>query len=889
MNRRPLTFVACCWITGSGLACLYDGVRFWLVGIGFTLVVPLLTVVFRLSWRSVAMLWLIFCLGAGYWAYNDHMNQSLITSRLLNQYGDTAVTGTITEETEIPVKVQGTIISNVETDGDRVTFTISSDQLARSNTVKPIITKGEKIAVQLRLESREEQAVVSSWHRGRRIELSGTLEQPGQSRNFGGFDYRSYLRVQRIHWIMQVSGTKPVKIQPGELNLSSLVYQIDSVRAALADRVQALFPGWQGGYMKGMLIGFADELEPQKYEQFTGLGLSHILAISGSHVAINVAMVFWLLRKFRLTRESTFIIVQCLIPFYVLITGFTPSVIRAGIMTMLGLYLLKRGWFKDGLNILSAAALMMLLWNPYYLISASFQLSFAVTAGLIVFVPLLTAYFRWLPKPACSTVSITLAAQLVSFPLTIYYFNQFSLLSFTANILIVPVISIVTLPLGTAALLLSCIYLPLGQWIAIPIRLLNSGTFILTDWLNERSDFMTYWKTPALWWIALFYICCYLLLYLGGRNMDRMKLQALTSDVTAPLPQRTPYMPLPAIEKLSSPDRTVRLIERHRVKLRSVLLVGLSLLICFGYHSVYEKGIGYVEFLDVGQGDCALITTPEGLHILVDGGGTVSFRKPQDAWRNRREPYEVGAKTVVPLLKKRGIHRLNAVIVTHGDQDHAGGLAAVLKHFPVDAVLMNGSLSDTGTIRELMADAVSKNIPVYSVSRGMGLRPDQATEIHFLYPLPAQKSSTGEHNPAESIPVIKEQNHQSIVFMLKMGEASFLFTGDMDIKAEQQVLQLEQENKMKRDGDAISVDFMKIAHHGSKTSTSAEWLAYWRPAISVISVGAANSYGHPNQAVVERLGLQGSRIYRTDHHGEVQIKVNGKPWIRHKRLSEYSG
>ncbi|GJM74596.1 hypothetical protein HMSSN036_68120 [Paenibacillus macerans] len=385
-----------------------------------------------------------------------------------------------------------------------------------------------------------------------------------------------------------------------------------------------------------------------------------------------------------------------------LITGFSPSVIRSGIMTTLGIYLLRRGKLKDSINVLSAAALMMLLWNPYFLLNVSFQLSFAVTAGLIVFVPLISPYFAWLPPKIRGTVAITLAAEIVSFPLTIFYFNQFSLLSLAANLLIVPVIGALALPMGMAALLLSFFAYRLGVWAAVPVRLLNTATFWATGWLGERSGFMTYWKSPSLLWIAGYYGAVFLLLYWSSRREKRhLTAAGVLDDETVPLS--------PAPAEIAASDRTGRYLaafagvhrqlggqsprefplfrssrapqtsqtplpfrqfldsfmsialriwprdaNRRREILRIAIAAGLALLIVSGYRTAYAKGVGHIEFIDVGQGDCALITAPSGAHILVDGGGTVSFRKASDSWRDRKEPFEVGAKTVVPLLKNGG-------------------------------------------------------------------------------------------------------------------------------------------------------------------------------------------------------------------------------------------
>ncbi|WMT42340.1 MBL fold metallo-hydrolase [Paenibacillus sp. D2_2] len=253
----------------------------------------------------------------------------------------------------------------------------------------------------------------------------------------------------------------------------------------------------------------------------------------------------------------------------------------------------------------------------------------------------------------------------------------------------------------------------------------------------------------------------------------------------------------------------------------------------------------------------------------MDGGGTVSFRKPGESWRDRREPFEVGAKTVVPLLKKRGIHRLDIVIATHGDQDHIGGLQAVIEQFPIGALLFNGSFSESKTLDKLMQTAVKKKTPIYAVSRGMILKPDSSTSLEFIAPL-IHDLEGGMSN--SSIPYIKEQNPESVVFRLEMDGASFLFTGDTDEATERKMLALEHQESPEG-GDMHPVDMLKVSHHGSKTSTSALWVRRYRPTASVISAGVNNTYGHPNAGVMERLAQSGSNIFRTDLQGEIQVVV----------------
>jgi competence protein ComEC len=252
----------------------------------------------------------------------------------------------------------------------------------------------------------------------------------------------------------------------------------------------------------------------------------------------------------------------------------------------------------------------------------------------------------------------------------------------------------------------------------------------------------------------------------------------------------------------------------------------------------------------------------------VDGGGTLNFGQKEE-WRIRRSPFEVGAKVLVPLLKKRGIHRLDVIILTHGDQDHAGGLQAVLEEIPVSALLFNGTLADRESYMELMRTALERNVQLYAVQQGMTLSPDDATELSFLWPEGRDGEASGTP-PLKGVPLLEEQNHDSVVFRLEMNDREFLFTGDMDLEAEEEIVELARQKGISA-GPAI--DVLKVAHHGSKTSTGETWLEFWHPAAAVISAGVNNLYGHPKAEVLERLQDNQTGIYRTDQQGEIQMRV----------------
>jgi competence protein ComEC len=729
-------------------------------------------------------------------------------------------------------RLKGKIVTPPELDGDRAVFDLLATSLEFQGRALTL-PKPERVKVYVRFETEEERDRTSMWKRSDEMTLNGELKRPMPATNFGGFDYREYLRQQRTFWTLHVKGIENASAVEGvRWTPSWLLSWVDRLRESMSERVDAVYSQPVSGFMKGLLIGMRDDLDPEQFQAFSQIGLTHILAISGLHVGIYAGTLLWLLGRLPLTRERRLVLVMAAVPVYVVVTGASPSVLRAGIMAVIALYAARRNLLKDGLHVLSAAAMLMLAWNPFYLYNVSFQLSFAVTAGLIIGVPLMNEWVRIKHPVLQSAISVTLVAQLVSFPLTITYFNAFSLVSFPANLILVPLFSMAVLPLGSISLLLSYAFpqaAPFAAWGAERLVFLS---FQVIEWMNGFEGASTIWATPPLWWIALYYA----LLYACGASLKgRLRMLSWPKH----------YIAIPC----------------------AAALIGL-LVYAYAPNSLDRSAT--VAFLDVGQGDAIWIRTPYGKQALIDGGGTIRFGKPADEWKQRRKPFEVGADVVVPLLKRRGVHALDAVFVSHLDTDHIGGLQAVLEHIPVRRMFFNGTVKRGETSERLLRTALEKGIPLAEVAAGMTIRLDPVTDIQVLYP---------EAMPG--VPEEAQQNEVSVVFLLTVYSRKFLFTGDIGAAEERAIverLRTDGEGNLGGDGnndddDGAVVDVIKLAHHGSKTSTTQEWLDYWKADVAVVSVGRSNVYGHPHAAVIDRIDRARLMTFRTDTGGEIQFRI----------------
>ncbi|TNJ68069.1 DNA internalization-related competence protein ComEC/Rec2 [Paenibacillus hemerocallicola] len=805
--------------------------------------------------RTIGLLLLLVAAAAYYQGY-DAKNVSTIPHTPLVA-GDEGAAETSMERQAI---IYGSIAGRVNVDGDKVSFALKAHTIGFEGTDSASVN--DTVQVSIRLLKQEEQARAAGWGRGDEIALPGTLKRPEPPRNFGGFDYRLYLYRKHTHWLLSVKGLDDVRtgqIETPEVSserqadipggrtafdaaipdVTRLLRWNDDLRYRLGNVFDRLFgkEGTDSGYLKSLVLGLTDDMDPELYQQFSQLGLTHILAISGLHVAVFVAGCMWLLRLSGLTREKIIVITMVLVPFYIAVSGSSPSAVRAGIMAMIGLYMARRRIWKDALNVIGLAAVVMLLWEPYYLYDVSFQLSFLVTLGLIVGVPRFSSLLPIRSPSANSLLSVTIVAQLISFPITVYYFNGVSLLSAFANLLLVPFISLVVLPIGTFALIAGLVSVHAGAPIGWIVSKINAATFWLIDFAATHDPLRLVWPKPSLLWVGAYYLLLWGV-YAG----------------------------------------TVKWKEENKPPAACAAVAVMIVFLWYGYDPHRFDRTGKVQFIDVGQGDAILVRTPQGRHMLIDGGGTLMFRKPGEEWKERKDPYEVGKKLLVPLLKQRGVHRIDLLVVSHQDQDHMGGLQAVVEQIPVRKVLMNGTWKGNESSRNLFETAMTKGADVITAPEGGRLALDRFTELFAL-------NVGGER----SLRLAKEQNSESVVLLMRMYDSRFLFTGDMRADNEESLLaHLQGAGKAGLGAGDVGVkppvDVLKVAHHGSKTSTTDEWLTYWKPKASVISVGLKNVYGHPNPGVLERLERSGTDIRRTDRDGEIVFTVTDKGLNIDKKL-----
>ncbi|MDQ0058403.1 ComEC/Rec2 family competence protein [Paenibacillus harenae] len=880
MSRRPLIWFVLCYVGGSAAAAGLSPRGMVYAG-GAAVLMAAAGVLFGKASPRLAIACLLAAgLAAGERLWADAHNVTALPELMAAAQAEGP-------RAAYEAEAEGVIVSVARIDGDRVSFRVRTERLRVKGDAAPRAVR-ERLLVQVRLAEQPEQAVAAGWKRGDRVVVAGELAQPAEATNSGGFDYRRYLRSQRIHWLLKAKGAASVKAAAGPAwSAAAMLGRVDAVRDSLGARMNALYPSDQSGYMKGLVLGIREDLDPEQFQQFSRLGLTHILAISGLHVAVFLYALGAMLRLARLTRERTLLLLTLAVPLYVLLSGASPSVMRAGIMAILGLLAARMGKFKDGLHLLAAAALAMLIYDPYFLENVSFQLSFIVTAGLIVGVaPVRKAMPQWRRgKPLLDLAAVTLVAQLVSFPITIYYFNQLHLLSLPANFILVPLISFVVMPIGAVALIIGSFWEGGGQALAYVSHYANDWTFALVEKLAAADMLRTIWASPPLWWVAAWLVALGITFHglnqrVTGHPADDNAASGQVQATMAAARLDTPTIPLPIQDAAEWPDPLAELRQRFDLPAKEgdqhngfsykktliplILLSIFGILLFWAYEPNRWDNKAIVSVIDVWQGDAIHIRTPEGKHLLIDGGGTLTFAKPGEEWRARSDPFEVGRKLLVPLLMKRGVREIDALVITHLDSDHIRGLQAVVESIPVKSIWWNGTVKQAEDAQELIRTALAKRIPMYAVHAGMKMDMDANTNVQVLWPPRAVKND---------IVLGQEQNEISVVLALRLYDQLFVLSGDINTVTEQAIIDRLQDTPeaIKLFGHAA---VLKVAHHGSRYSTSKEWLDYWRPMGAVASVGATNSYGHPHPDVLARLDSAGVRLWRTDVDGEVSFSVS---------------
>jgi competence protein ComEC len=656
---------------------------------------------------------------------------------------------------------------------------------------------------------------------GDRIELRAELQLP---EDFDGFAYREYLARQGVGAIARPHTVGVVPSSGG-----GAVAVLASLRGTLHSGLVGLVPEPEAALGAGILLGVRSSIAPDVADDFATAGLTHVVAISGWNIAIVAALVAAMLRPLerrRGGRRAGVGAAVAIVAGYVLLTGASPSVVRAALMAAAVLVGRLAGSRAHATSALGLAALVMLLAAPSVLWDVGFQLSLLATAGLIWFGASFEARLGGWPAWIREPVALTMAAQVTTLPVILVNFERLSLVAPIANVLVVPIVPLAMAASAMAALagvVLDAVALgPVGGAVA---WLLGGATWLVLRAMIGVGDLMA--SVPmaavdiavpppfAVAWFPILGLATWALRGDGPRE-GRVADEAMSSTMAA-------------IARLARPVPMV------------AALIGILGVITFLGR---PDGRLHVTVLDIGQGDAILVETPSGGSMLVDGG-------PDPELTLRR----LGAN--LPFH----VRDIDLLVLSHPHQDHVGGLVDVLDRFDIGAVLHAGIGFENAAFDRFLADARDASIPIGLARAGQVLALDATTSVEILYPTEAD---TRAPLPEGDI------NNGSVVLLLRYSGFGAILTGDAEAPVEAALLAR----------DAVSrVDLLKVGHHGSHSSTTPDFVAAARPGVAMISAGIDNEYGHPAPETLATLGgVADLAVLRTDLHGDLELVTDGRTY-----------
>jgi len=790
-----LIYISLCWIAGI---CLGSWAGYLWVAISAIALVSLLAFTLPRSHALLLCLCLIALLGG---ILRIQSSLAAADKDTLQSYNDKGI-----------VRIKGLVNSDVESTGAVLRLRLEAREMESEATW---VKASGTVLIYVPQSS--------SYKYGDILQVEGELKTPPA---FSDFDWRDYLARKGIYSVMN----NPDRIELLASSQGSKPLEwVYGLRSRISQALDNALPEPQSALAQAILLGTRSAIPDDLNQSLFRTGTTHIIAISGLNITIVAGLVLslgvWLFGR---RRPFYFWLAIIAVWGYAVLTGLQAPVLRAAIMGSIWLFADFIGRPRSALPALLLAAAVMIGINPSVMHEASFQLSFAAMAGLI----LLTPYFQSWGRKAfgvsderrtpviflIDTVSVTLGATLSTLPIIAFYFHQISLVSLPSNLLAlwaVPAIMGSAALVGIVGLFVAPAASVLGwvAWLFLSYMIGVVGFFADLPFASKEVEFGAYF----VW--AYYAVLCIVLLLIS----NRAKLATVPDKVSG------------CLSAVASFTR--------RIPARFVIfpLVIIAALMWTAAANVPDNRL-HIFFFDVGQGDAILIQTPAGQNILVDGG-------PADG------------EIVSHLGQRFSFWEQSIALVasTHPHEDHIGGLVNVLKKYEVKQVLESPAEYDSPVHKELQSLIDEKNIKRTLACSGQRIQLGDGLELQVLY---AGGASLGG--------ATSELDSNSMVLRLVCGNVSVLLTADIFEETETYLLDTRFD---------LSSTVLKVAHHGSESSSCSEFLSVVKPQVAVISVGVDNLFGHPSPEVLDRLDK--THLYRTDVQGTIELITDGKRlWMK---------
>ena len=704
----------------------------------------------------------------------------------------------------------------------QVCLTVGSEQIPIEN-IKVYLNKEEQIRI------------------GMFLRVCGKLEEIPGPRNPGEFDFRTYYRTKgtacRLYGEnLAVAGGEAIPYYKG----------IAEFRMQCAGVLEKICMPEDVAVFKAVLLGDTSDMNPEMRDMYQRNGISHLLAVSGQHLAIIGGGIYLMIRRAGAGYGKAGMISAVLVISYGIMTGSSGSAIRAVIMIVCLWLAAVKGRSYDTLSALGAAALILLYRQPYLLYHSGFELSFGAVLAISGLGGWVQSFLE-LERAWEKTLLISLSVQIVLTPIVLYHYFQHPLYGIFLNLLVIPLVSILMYS-GILGIVLG------SFWIQGGVAAVGAGHYILRfyELLCKFAEGLPGYSlvlgrpSPGS-----------LVMYFGIHGMG-------TAVVLFCIRGRSAFI------RAKSPARcNAYLAERDlQTRISSISCKPMMLMYFLGIYALSfaalvprpVKGLEVV-CLDVGQGDGLLLRSGKRA-VLIDGGSS-SQKK-------------LGNIVLEPYLKSQGISWIDYAVVSHGDSDHINGLIYLLEE------------SEDIRIGTLVLPVMGKGEEVYENLAALARREGAAV----VYMKTGDWVETGELTltclyAGEDFGR-KDRNSHSLVLCGDYKGFHMLFTGDMGEEQESSLVRLAEQEGALQDIHLNHVQILKTAHHGSRTSSSEVFLDRLRIQLAVVSYGKENSYGHPSPETMERFRRQGIAVLETGKKGAITLKTNGTSLRVHAFLEEKS-
>ena len=662
---------------------------------------------------------------------------------------------------------------------------------------------------------------------GQKLLIAGTFKEADGKRNNSGFDYKEYLKINKMHGIITAK-QESIKVLK-EKNLNIILININKCSNKIKENANKLFDKNEANLLSGILIGDKEGIEKEVQENFRDSNLSHMLAVSGAHVSYVILGITYALKKVKVNKLWSNMITIVTLCCFIFLTGASPSVIRACIMAI---YIIIGHMMHRKTKLISSVSLsllIILILNPYKLFDIGLQLSYGGTIGIILFSGvlakkaklnnLLEGFVNKLKYRVKQLIVVCVSANLIIFPIIAAHYSTMSLTFVISNICAGPILGVIII-LGFITIFVSFISIDIAKPFALILNIFIQILMYITKICSSLPFSKIYIKTPSLSQIIIYYMILIFIYYICKIRKKKRRL---------------------IHRKLL---RTVQNKKVQKLFIIVIILIFTSMQILKCLPSDLT-----IYFIDVGQGDSTLIVTPNHKTILIDGGGT-----------EFESDFDIGKQTLLPEILGQGITKIDYLLISHFDSDHVGGLLTVLESLKVKNAIISRQIKESENYKKFLKIVKDKKINVMIVKKDDEICIEKNLKIDVLWPQREQITDN-------------VLNNNSIVAKVIYNNFSILFTGDIEKVAEENII------REYKDTNSLTSNIIKIAHHGSKTSSTEGFLNLVNPKIALIGVGRDNKFGHPNEETIQRLKNMKVKIYRTDEMGEITIKINKKGMV----------